>query len=285
MTAMSKAPTTAANPTPASEGPLLALSNVEVRYQGTILALKGVSLEIERGQSVALLGPNGAGKTTILRAISNLLRPQKGAVTGGRVEIDGTSSLGWNATATVQRGVVQVLEGRRVLTHLSVDQNLRVAGAASRRSAKELAADVEGVKTMFPDLRRLEGAKAGFLSGGQQQMLVLGRALISRPRLLLLDEPSLGLSPVVTQQIFGAIRDLNKDGLSILVVEQNAHQALGVAEYGYVLETGQVVLEGAAQALLDNPDLQEFYLGLNHDGRRAVYGQGKRYKRRKRWVG
>jgi branched-chain amino acid transport system ATP-binding protein len=276
--------TTQATPA-AAEPPLLELSNVEVRYQGTILALKGVSLTIRRGEVVALLGPNGAGKTTMLRSISNLLRTQKGRVTDGSIRLGGQSSVDWDPTDTVRRGVVQVLEGRRVLTHLTVEQNLLVAGTVTGQSRKATLAEIRGIYTMFPDLERLRSAKSGFLSGGQQQMLVLGRALICRPRLLLLDEPSLGLSPVITNQIFRAIKSLNDDGLSILIVEQNAHHALAVAHHGYVLESGRIVLEGTAAQLRENTDLQEFYLGLNREGARQVYGEGKHYKRRKRWLG
>ena len=264
---------------------LLSMQNAEVRYQGTILALKGVSLTVGRGEIVGVLGPNGAGKSTALRAISNLLKAQKGEVTEGTISFDGEDSHGWGPTETVRRGIVQVLEGRRVLEHLSVEQNLRVAAVANKMSHRESAAEIRGVYTMFPHLERLSTSPAAFLSGGQQQMLVLGRALICKPRLLLLDEPSLGLSPVITKQIFKAITQLNSEGLSILVVEQNAHHTLGVAHRGYVLESGRIVLEGTADELKANDDLREFYLGLNREGSRRSFADGKHYKRRKRWLG
>jgi branched-chain amino acid transport system ATP-binding protein len=264
---------------------LLTVENVEVRYQGTILALKGVSLSVGRGEIVGVLGPNGAGKSTALRAVSNLLKAQKGEVTDGSISFDGADLQGLGPTETVRRGIVQVLEGRRVLEHMTVEQNLKVAAVVKGLGGKETASGIADIYGMFPDLARYSDAPAAFLSGGQQQMLVLGRALICRPTLLLLDEPSLGLSPVITKQIFRVIKDLNGDGLTILVVEQNAHHTLGVADRGYVLESGRIVLEGTADELEANDDLREFYLGLNREGDRRSFVDGKHYKRRKRWLG
>ncbi|HVA59816.1 MAG TPA: ABC transporter ATP-binding protein [Mycobacteriales bacterium] len=265
--------------------PLLELNNVEVRYQGTILALKGISLQIRSGEVLGLLGPNGAGKTTLLRAISNLLAPQKGRVSEGTITFNGSSIVGCTPTETVNRGVVQVLEGRRVLEHLTVEQNLRAAAAAVKLRRSETADAISDTYSLFPKLAVLRTRSAGYLSGGEQQMLVLGRALITRPKLLLLDEPSLGLSPVMTDFVFETIRVLNTRGLTILVVEQNAHHTLAISDRGHVLDTGRIVLSGTSEELRRNPDLQEFYLGLNRDGARRDLRETKNYKRRRRWLG
>jgi branched-chain amino acid transport system ATP-binding protein len=263
---------------------MLALNNVEVVYDNVVLVLKGVSLGVEAGRITTLLGANGAGKTTTLKAISGLLRAERGDVTKGSIELDGARLEHLPAHEVVSRGVVQVFEGRRVFVNLTVEENL-IAGGHTRREARQVRDGIERVYAFFPRLRERRHQRAGYLSGGEQQMLVIGRALMSDPRVVLLDEPSLGLAPLVVEEIFDFIRRLKEEsGLAVLLVEQNAALALEVADHGYVLENGRIVLEGPADTLRQNADIREFYLGLNEAGARKSYREAKHYKRRKRWL-
>ncbi len=263
---------------------MLQLNNVEVRYDDVILVLKGLSLRVERGQIAALLGTNGAGKTTTLKAISGLLRPDHGEVTDGSIELDGGEIHSRDADDIVRRGILQVMEGRRVFEHLTVEENL-MAGAHTRRDRRHLRSDIARVYTYFPRLAERAAQRAGYLSGGEQQMLAIGRALMARPRIMLLDEPSLGLAPLLVREILGIIRDINEvEGTSVLLVEQNAAQALSIAHYGYIMEGGRVVLEGTPETLESNEDVREFYLGLTGVGARRSYRDVKHYRRRKRWL-
>jgi len=263
---------------------VLALNNVEVIYDQVILVLKGVSLQVPEGGITALLGANGAGKSTTLKAVSGLLRPERGAVTSGSIEFAGERIDALPAHAIVQRGIVQVLEGRRVFEHLTTEENL-IAGAHTRGDWKEIDRGLDMVYGYFPRLRERRALKAGYLSGGEQQMLAIGRALMSRPRLLLLDEPSLGLAPRLVEEIFEIIQRLNREEkLTVLLVEQNATMALTIAHHGYVMETGRIVLDGDAATLRENEDIKEFYLGLTEVGARKSYRDVKHYKRRKRWL-
>lgn len=263
---------------------LLRVNNIEVIYDHVILVLKGVSLEVPKGGIVTLLGANGAGKTTTLRAISGLLREERGEISKGSIEFMGEPIHGKDASEIVRLGIAQVLEGRRVFEHLTAEENLLV-GAYTRRDGAALKRDLDMVYSYFPKLAERRGVKAGYLSGGEQQMLVLGRALMGRPKLMLLDEPSLGLSPLLVQEIFDIIVRLNREEkIAILLVEQNASMALNIAEYGYVMENGRIVLDGDSQKLKSNEDIQEFYLGLSKVGQRKSYREVKHYKRRKRWL-
>jgi branched-chain amino acid transport system ATP-binding protein len=263
---------------------MLTLNNIEVIYEGVILVLKGVSLNVREGGITTLLGANGAGKTTTLKAISGLLRSERGEVTKGHVELAGERIDRLQPHQVVARGVVQVFEGRRVFEHLTVEENL-IAGAHVQRDRARLADGIEHVYEYFPRLKDRRGMQAGYLSGGEQQMLVIGRALMSSPRVMLLDEPSLGLAPMLVEEIFQIVKRLNQEQkLTVLLVEQNATLALAIAEHGYVMENGRIVLEGAASALRDNADIKEFYLGLTEVGARKSYRDVKHYKRRKRWL-
>ncbi len=263
--------------------PLLSLNNIEVLYDDVILVLRGLSLEVAEGQIAALLGSNGAGKTTTLKATSGLLYVEDGEVRDGTIVFDGEEIQGMDAHRIVEKGIFQVLEGRRVFEHLTVRENL-LAGGHTRGSRRGLEAETEKVYGYFPALAERRGQLAGYLSGGEQQMLALGRALMASPRLMLLDEPSLGLAPRLVETIFGALRRINRDeGATILLVEQNARIALSVADHGYIMERGRVVLEGAAEELAANEDVKEFYLGLGDGGRRS-YRDVKHYRRRKRWL-
>jgi branched-chain amino acid transport system ATP-binding protein len=263
---------------------MLALNNIEVVYDGVILVLKGVSLNAEEGRITTLLGANGAGKTTTLKAISGLLHTERGEVTKGSVELDGERLDRLQPYDVVKRGVVQVFEGRRVFENLTVEENL-VAGAHTRRSNAEVRAGIERAYVSFPVLKERRHQTAGYLSGGEQQMLVIGRALMSDPRVILLDEPSLGLAPLVIETIFGVIRRLrDEQKITVLLVEQNAALALDIADHGYVMENGRIVLEGPAESLRQNSDIKEFYLGLNEAGARKSYRETKNYRRRKRWL-
>jgi branched-chain amino acid transport system ATP-binding protein len=267
-----------ARPSPAT--PLLTVDGIEVVYDEVILVLRGLSLTVPAGEIVALLGANGAGKSTTLKAIAGLLPTEQGAVTDGTIRFDGDDITRMDAADRVRRGLALVMEGRRVFEHLTVHENL-VAGGYTRGAR----ADFDRVYTFLPRLAALRGRVAGYLSGGEQQMLAIGRALMSDPRLLLLDEPSLGLAPMLVDEVFGIVRRLNTElGLTALLVEQNAHRALGCAHHGYVMETGRIVLAGTAAELVDNPDVQEFYLGLADAGTRRSYRDVKHYKRRKRWL-
>lgn len=260
---------------------LLSLSNVEVIYDKVFLAIRGVSLDIAEGQMIALLGANGAGKSTTLKAISGLLAPERGAVTHGDIQFCGESILAYNPPHRVQMGLVHVLEGRHIFEHLTPDENLYAAWPG--RSAKTGYAELrERVYGYFPRLAERLKSKAGYLSGGEQQMLAIARALMTEPRLLMLDEPSLGLAPVLVKEIFAIIREINRhQGVSVLLVEQNAKAALDVADHAYLIENGNVVMSGSAETLKQNPDVQEFYLG---GGERVDYHNVKHYRRRKRWL-
>ena len=263
--------------------PLLSLNNIEVLYDDVILVLRGLSLEVGEGRIAALLGSNGAGKTTTLKAISGLLYVEDGEVTDGTIVFDGEEIQGTDAHRIVEKGIFQVLEGRRVFEHLTVRENL-TAGAYTRRHRSAASADIDKVFHYFPALAERRRQIAGHLSGGEQQMLALGRALMASPRMMLLDEPSLGLAPILVESIFEIIQRINRDeGTTILLVEQNARLALSVADYGYVMEGGRVVLEGTADELRTNEDVKEFYLGLGDAGRRS-YRDVKHYRRRKRWL-
>ena len=267
---------------------MLRLNSVEVVYDDVVLVLRGLSLSVSRGNIVCLLGPNGTGKSTTLKAISGLLGPEDGAVTDGTIELDGESIERLSPHEVVERGVSQVMEGRRVFEHLSVEENLRI-GAYCRGSrgtrGTRANADVDRIYETFPRLREHRHRLSGFLSGGEQQMLAIGRALMSEPRLLLLDEPSLGLAPRIVEEIFDTLQRVNADeGTTMLLVEQNAARALDIAHYGYVMENGRVVLEGGPEELRDNPDVREFYLGVSDLGERKSYRDVKRYRRRKRWL-
>jgi branched-chain amino acid transport system ATP-binding protein len=263
---------------------MLALNNVEVVYDGVILVLKGVSLHAEEGRITTLLGANGAGKTTTLKAISGLLHTERGEVTKGSVEFGGERLDRLPPYDVVKRGIVQVFEGRRVFENLTVEENL-VAGAHRHRDPARVRAGVERVYASFPVLKERRRQAAGYLSGGEQQMLVIGRALMSDPKVILLDEPSLGLAPMLVAEIFDVVRRLrDEDALTVLLVEQNAALALDIADHGYVIESGRIVLDGTAEALRQNSDIREFYLGLNEQGARKSYHDAKHYKRRKRWL-
>jgi branched-chain amino acid transport system ATP-binding protein len=265
---------------------MLKVNNIEVIYSDVILVLRGVSLEVADGQIATLLGANGAGKSTALKAISGLLHAQEGEVTRGSIELDGTRIDRLPPDAIVRLGIVQVLEGRQLFEHLTVEENLH-AGALSRsQNGSAIKQDLEQVYHFFPRLKDLRKKTSGYLSGGEQQMLVIGRAIMAQPRLMLLDEPSLGLAPMLVQEIFEIIRRINEEsGVSILLVEQNAHVALQAASYAYVMETGRIVLDGSSDQLSENADIKEFYLGLTQLGERKSYRDVKHYKRRKRWLG
>lgn len=265
---------------------MLKVNNIEVVYSDVILVLRGVSLEVPDGQMVSLLGANGAGKSTTLKAISGLLRTQEGEVTRGSIEFDGQRIDNLTPDEIVRLGIVQVIEGRPLFQHLTVEENLRTGALFRSASSKEIAQDIERVYHFFPRLRDFRTRTSGYLSGGEQQMIVIGRALMARPKLMLLDEPSLGLAPMLVQDIFGIIKQINEEsGVSILLVEQNANIALKTASYAYVMESGRIVLDGSAEQLSQNADIKEFYLGLTSVGERKSYRDVKHYKRRKRWIG
>jgi branched-chain amino acid transport system ATP-binding protein len=265
--------------------PALSVNNIEVIYNSVILVLRGVSLQVEHGQIVSLLGPNGAGKSTTLKAISGMLRTELGEITRGNI-VWGDQRLD---TATpedvVRHGVVQVIEGRPLFRHLTVEENLQL-GAMVYQGGRNYSRDLERIFAYFPRLKDLRTRVSGYLSGGEQQMMVIGRAMLAHPKLIMLDEPSLGLAPMLVAEIFEIVRDINqKEGVSVLLVEQNARAALEVAHYAYVMENGRVVLDGPAAQLAQNEDIKEFYLGLNTRGERKSYREIKHYKRRKRWLG
>ncbi len=263
---------------------MLEVANLEVVYNEVVLVLRGLSIEVGDGQIVALLGANGAGKTTTTRAISGLLDIHDGEVTKGSVTFDGERIDGKEPSAIVRSGLTQVLEGRRVFAELTVDENL-ITGGITNTDRASIAEAHERVMTMFPVLADRRKATAGYLSGGEQQMLAIGRALMVNPKLLILDEPSLGLAPKLVAQIRDIIVDINKAGTSVLLIEQNAVMALSIADYGYIMETGKVVMDGPAAKLLGDEDVQEFYLGLHGDeGERKSFRDIKHYKRRKRWL-
>jgi branched-chain amino acid transport system ATP-binding protein len=264
--------------------PLLAVNNIEVVYDHVILVLKGVSLAVPEGGIVALLGANGAGKTTTLKAISNLLRAERGEVTKGTIELAGQSITAQSPSDLVRRGIVQVMEGRHCFEHLTVEENL-LTGAYTRGDGKAaIGRDLEMVYGYFPRLKERRRAQAGYTSGGEQQMTAIGRALMARPKVILLDEPSMGLAPQLVEEIFQIVARLNAEaGVTFLLAEQNTNVALRYADYGYILENGRVVLDGDAAALRGNEDVKEFYLGLSSSGRKS-FRATKSYKRRKRWL-
>ena len=261
---------------------LLEVNNIEVIYNHVILVLKGVSLTVPKGGITALLGGNGAGKTTTLKAISNLLHSERGEVTKGSIEYRGEPVADSSPSELVKKGVIQVMEGRHCFEHLTIEENL-MTGAYTRRDGGA-AADLEMVYTYFPRLKERRKSQAGYTSGGEQQMCAIGRALMSRPETILLDEPSMGLAPQLVEEIFQIVKNLNeKEGVSFLLAEQNTNVALRFAHYGYILESGRVVMDGPADALRENPDVKEFYLGMSEDGRKS-FRDVRSYRRRKRWL-
>jgi len=267
-----------------TETALLEVNNIEVIYNHVILVLKGVSLQVRRGGITALLGGNGAGKTTTLKAISNLLHSERGEVTKGSVLYDGERVQHLDPATLVKRGVVQVMEGRHCFEHLTVEENL-LTGAYTRRDGKAaVEADLDLVYGYFPRLKERRKSQAGYTSGGEQQMTAIGRALMSKPQMILLDEPSMGLAPQLVEEIFGIVKGLNeREGVSFLLAEQNTNVALRFAHYGYILESGRVVMDGPAAELRENPDVKEFYLGMAEEGRKS-FRDVRSYRRRKRWL-
>ena len=263
---------------------LLSVNNIEVIYDHVILVLKGVSLSVPKGGIVALLGANGAGKTTTLKAISNILKAERGDVTKGNIQYKGNQIEKLNPSEVVKRGVVQVMEGRHCFEHLTVEENLLTGAYTRRASRKVIKQDLEMVYNYFPRLRERRSSQAGYTSGGEQQMVAVGRALMAKPEMILLDEPSMGLAPQVVEEIFAIVKDLNeKEGVSFLLAEQNTMVALRFSDFGYILENGRVVMEGNAKELSENEDVKEFYLGLSTEGRKS-FRDVKHYRRRKRWL-
>ncbi|MCY3781564.1 MAG: ABC transporter ATP-binding protein [Chloroflexi bacterium] len=263
----------------------LSVNNVEVVYNSVILVLRGITLEVAPGKVVSLLGPNGAGKSTTLKAISGLLKAELGEVTRGQIVWGEERLDGLSAEDVVRTGLVQVIEGRLLFRHLTVEENLRVGGMVYQ-GGRHIRDDLERVYHYFPALAKLSKRVSGYLSGGEGQMLVIGRAMMAHPQLLMLDEPSLGLAPLLVHQIFEIIHEINRqEGVSVLIVEQNARAALELADYAYVMENGRIVLDGPAEQMRQNEDIKEFYLGLNQAGGRKNYREVKHYKRRKRWLG
>ncbi len=268
----------------AAEQAYLAVNNIEVIYNHVILVLKGVSLKVEKGRIVALLGANGAGKTTTLKAISNLLRAERGEVTKGSIEFDGERIDARTPAELVRRGVCQVMEGRHCFQHLSVEENLLTGAYTRGVNRADLKRDLDLVYSYFPRLRERRGSQSGYTSGGEQQMTAIGRALMAHPKMILLDEPSMGLAPQLVEEIFEIVKSLNqKEGVSFLLAEQNTNIALKYADYGYILENGRVVMDGEAQRLRENDDVKEFYLGVSTGGRKN-FRDTKFYRRRKRWL-
>jgi branched-chain amino acid transport system ATP-binding protein len=275
-------PTTA--PAPEAAEQILAVNNIEVIYDHVILVLKGVSLSVPRGGITAILGANGAGKTTTLKAISNLLHAERGEVTKGSILFEGKEVQSLSPNTLVRRGCIQVMEGRHCFGHLSVEDNLMTGAFTRRDGAAAIRDDLDLVYQYFPRLRERRTSQAGYTSGGEQQMTAIGRALMSRPKMILLDEPSMGLAPQLVEEIFEIVKKLNDEqGVSFLLAEQNTNVALRYAKYGYILESGRVVLDGEAKALRENDDVKEFYLGVGGEGRKS-FRDVKHYKRRKRWL-
>jgi branched-chain amino acid transport system ATP-binding protein len=269
---------------PASVNPYLAVQNVEVIYDHVILVLKGVSLEVPQGKIVALLGGNGAGKSTTLKSISTLLKGERGDVTKGSVQFKGERIDQLTPNDLVRRGLVQVMEGRHCFAHLTVEENLLTGAYTRPLSRGDLKAELEKVYHYFPRLKQRRSSQSGYTSGGEQQMTAVGRALMAKPSMILLDEPSMGLAPQIVEEIFEIVRDLNsKENVSFLLAEQNTNVALKYADYGYILESGRVVMDGEAKALRENEDVKEFYLGVSKEGRKS-FKDAKFYKRRKRWL-
>jgi branched-chain amino acid transport system ATP-binding protein len=267
---------------PAEKEIILSVNNIEVVYDEVILVLRGISLDVPRGELVTLLGPNGAGKSTTLKAISGLLKTEDGEVTRGTITFKGENIANSDPDAIVRKGIFQVMEGRRIIEDMTVIENLRL-GAFTRKDRGAIKGDIEKVFHYFPRLKERTGM-AGYLSGGEQQMLAIGRAIMAKPEMILLDEPSMGLSPLLVKEVFKIIRSINKEqGITMLLVEQNANMALHSANYGYVMESGKIVLDGSAEDLLDNEDMKEFYLA-GGDKERKSFKNLKSYKRRKRWM-
>jgi branched-chain amino acid transport system ATP-binding protein len=270
-------------PQPAA-APIVSVSNIEVIYDHVILVLKGVSLEVPDGRIVALLGANGAGKTTTLKAISNLLRAERGEVTKGQILYRGTRIDQLNPSELVKRGICQVMEGRHCFQHLTVEENLLTGAYTRGYIGSGVREDLEKVYKYFPRLKERRHSQSGYTSGGEQQMTAIGRALMARPQMILLDEPSMGLAPQLVEEIFEIVKELNRnERVSILLAEQNTNIALRYADYGYILENGRVVMDGEAKSLADNEDVKEFYLGFSSGGRRS-FRDVKSYRRRKRWL-
>ena len=264
--------------------PILSVNNIEVIYDHVILVLKGVSLTVPTGGITALLGANGAGKTTTLKAISNLLHAERGEVTKGNIMFEGQEVQSLSPNDLVRRGCIQAMEGRHCFAHLSVEDNLMTGAFTRRDGGSAINADLEMVYQYFPRLKVRRASQAGYTSGGEQQMTAIGRALMSRPKMILLDEPSMGLAPQLVEEIFEIVKKLNEEqGVSFLLAEQNTNVALRYAKYGYILESGRIVLDGEASALRENEDVKEFYLGVGGEGRRS-FKDVKHYKRRKRWL-
>ncbi len=279
---MSAVPHTTAT-SAASVSPLVEVNGIEVIYNHVILVLKGVSLQVQPGSIVALLGGNGAGKTTTLRAISNLLKGERGEVTKGSITLEGERIENLSPAELVQRGVVQVMEGRHCFAHLTIEENL-LTGAYTRSSKGEIAANLEKVYTYFPRLKTRRTSQAAYTSGGEQQMCAIGRAIMSSPRMVLLDEPSMGLAPQIVDEVFHIVKDLNsKEKVTFLLAEQNTNMALKYSDYGYIMESGRIVMDGPAHDLANNEDVKEFYLGMG-GGERKSFKDVKSYKRRKRWL-
>ena len=263
---------------------ILSVKNIEVIYDHVILVLKGVSLDVPKGGIVALLGANGAGKTTTLKAISNLLHAERGDVTKGSIVFEQAEVQDLSPNELVRRGCIQVMEGRHCFGHLTIEENLLTGAFTRRDGSAAIKRDLDLVYGYFPKLRERKGSLAGYTSGGEQQMCAIGRALMSRPKMILLDEPSMGLAPQIVEEIFEIVKNLNeKESVSFLLAEQNTHMALRFARYGYILENGRVVMDGEARALAENEDVMEFYLGIS-EGRRKSFRDGKHYRRRKRWL-
>jgi|TARA_Y100000815_G_scaffold185630_1_gene169435 branched-chain amino acid transport system ATP-binding protein len=269
-----------------SAAPLLIVNNIEVVYDHVILVLKGVSLEVPEGGIVALLGANGAGKTTTLKSISNLLVAERGDITKGTIDYQGQRIQGLSANQLVKRGIVQVMEGRRCFEHLTVEENLMTGAFTRRDGAASIRQDLELVYTYFPRLKDRRTSTAGYTSGGEQQMTALGRALMARPKMILLDEPSMGLAPQLVEEIFEIVKKLNEaEQVTFLLAEQNTNMALRYSHYGYILENGRIVMEGDAASLAGNDDIKEFYLGIAQGDQKANFRATKHYRRRKRWLG
>lgn len=263
---------------------MLKLNNIEVSYMNVIQVLRGISLEVGDGKIVALLGVNGAGKTTTLKAISGMLKTEEGQVTSGSIDYNGERIDRYGPEKIAAMGITQIMEGRRVLEHLSVEENL-IAGAYCRKDRSQVKKDVEMVFNWFPKIKELRKQMSGYLSGGEQQMLVIGRALMARPNLILLDEPSLGLAPLLVREIYEIIKNINTtEKTAILLVEQNARAALGISDYAYVIENGRVAISGPSEELKDNEDIREFYMGLSAIGSQKSYREVKHYRRKKRWL-
>ncbi len=264
---------------------ILKINNIEVKYHEVILVIKGVSIQVPEGGIVALLGANGAGKSTTLKAVSGLLNHEDGEVTDGSIEFMGERIHRLGAESIAKKGIVQVIEGRKVFEHLTVEENLKVGAHLRKGGRKAMKQGLEMVYNYFPRLREKRNETAGFISGGEQQMTVVGRALMTNPKLILLDEPSMGLAPLLIHEIFNIITRLNREEkISILLVEQNAKLALNVAPHAYVMETGRIVMDDSAEKLMENPDIKDFYLGMTDKGGRKNFRNVKHYKRRKRWL-